>query len=118
MSDFILEDLDESQFVADEPKSKAPRRGVWYKIYPKLSSFIFIYENSGKCSSEAPPYNVIYRKGGDLDIEGIKGEWGMDQHWKVLGYTEQPPFGTSYESVAVMFEDQVTFEKRWWHYPI
>ena len=90
---------------------------LWYKKYTKLPSYEFTYVNSGKNRCEVPPYNVKYNK--DLDnVESIHGEWGMDQMWKIIGYSEQLPFQTSYDAIGIMFENQITFEKIWWHYPI
>ena len=40
----------------------------------------------------------------------------MNQIYKILGYTEEPPFYAAYPCVAIMFEDLQTFEKIWWHY--
>lgn len=89
---------------------------MWYKKYEKLSSSWFNFENSGKRSGFAPPWRVIYKK--DLDVKCIKGEHGMNQLYKVLGYTEQPPFpAEGYEAIAIMFESQDDFEKTWWHFP-
>jgi len=42
----------------------------------------------------------------------------MQHCYKILGYTENPPFPAPYPFVAIMFEDLNTFEKKWWHYEL
>ena len=86
---------------------------MWYGIHEKLSSALFTHENSAR--GEAPPYQEICD--GDFDTVRIQGFYGMAEIWKIVGYTESPPFpARGYEAVVIMFEDRKTFEKKWWHY--
>jgi len=86
----------------------------WYEKYEKLTSALFTLENSGRKIGEAPPYHA--KRNADYDIEDIEGLYGMNQVFKIVGYTLDPPFPVRYPAVAIMFEDQQTFEKIWWHY--
>jgi hypothetical protein len=86
---------------------------MWYKKYPKLNSALFTFENSGKRSNDPPPYSLIERGGELIDIKDKYSVSG----YKILGYTESPPFpAEGYLAIAVMFENG-NFEKTWWHYP-
>lgn len=88
---------------------------MWYEKYENLNAGLFTFENSGKNSGEAPPYADITND--DLYMIEIKGEYGMDKEWKIIGYSESPPFpANGYEAIGIMFENQNDFIKRWWHY--
>ena len=95
--------------VPDKKKSDK-----WYEKYEKLNSSLFSWENSGQRAEAAPPYHAKMNE--HFDTIDIEGKYGMDQVYKLLGYTENPPFPTKYPSVAIMFEDLHTHEKIWWHY--
>jgi len=87
----------------------------WYEKYKKLNPSLFTWENSGQRLGDAPPYRS--RRNDDYYIIDIYGEYGMDQIYKIVGYSENPPFhAKGYPSVAIMFERTDTFEKIWWHY--
>jgi len=87
----------------------------WYAKYKKLNSTLFTWENSGQRLGDAPPYHEKHDE--ELNTLDIEGKYGIDQIYKVLGYTENPPFDAKgYPSVAIMFERCDTFEKIWWHY--
>lgn len=81
-------------------------RQGWYEQYPKLSSAMFTYENSGNKANLSPPGRRSI--GGD----SIKLHFST---WTILGYTLNPPFAPSYEAVAIMFE-YPDFNKIWWHF--
>jgi len=87
---------------------------MWYKKYKELNSMLFTYDNSGKKFNLPPPYKN--RRNKDFDTIDIEGLYGMDQLYRIIGYTETPPFTTSYPCVAIMFEDLHTFKQIWWHY--
>lgn len=87
---------------------------MWYEQYKKLNSALFTHDNSAR--GEVPPFVDI--RDDDLNTIGMKGMYGMDQIWGVVGYTESVPFpARGYEAIGIMFEDLATFEKKWWHYP-
>jgi hypothetical protein len=89
---------------------------AWYKKYKKISSALFNYENSGVKTNLMPPWRDIYDA--DLNMVDIQGSYGSDKIWRIVGYTENPPFPSNgYEAIAIMFEHQNTFEKTWWHFP-
>jgi len=87
----------------------------WYEKYAKLNPALFTWENSGQRLGDAPPYHA--KMDGDLNTIDIEGKYGIDQVYKLLGYTENPQFNAKgYPAVAIMFERCDTFEKIWWHY--
>ncbi len=86
----------------------------WYKKYTELPSTLFTYENSGQRWGDALPYRS--RRDDNFDVIDIVGDYGMNQLYKILGYTESPPFPAPYPYVAIMFEESDTFKKIWWHY--
>lgn len=88
----------------------------WYEKYEKLNPILFTYDNSGKKLALGPPYRS--RRNDNFDTIDIEGCYGMDQIFKILGYTEEPPYKAQYPCVAIMFEDLHNFEKIWWHYEI
>jgi hypothetical protein len=89
---------------------------MWYEKYKKLNPGLFIFENSGKDSGESPPYADITDN--DMNMVSIKGMYGMEDEWKVIGYTESTPFpAKGYDAIGIMFENKQDFTKRWWHYP-
>jgi len=98
-----------------EPTPESPSGAKWYEQYPRLNSAKFIAENSGVRAQLPPPYEIIR---GDTSIVGIEGRWGMEQLWKPVGFSESPPFPTSYPAVAILFESTTNFEQIWWHYPL
>jgi len=86
----------------------------WYEKYKKLNSVLFTYDNSGKKLNLPPPYKS--RRNKDYDTVDIEGKYGMDQLYKIIGWTMEPPFKAAYPCVAIMFENLYNFEKIWWHY--
>lgn len=86
----------------------------WYEQYPRLNSAKFTAKNSGARAQLPPPYDVIYKDG---CIVGVEGRWGMEQQWQMVGFTDSPPFPASYPAVAILFESTTDFEQIWWHYP-
>jgi len=87
----------------------------WYNKYKKLNRILFTWENSGRRDGTGPPFYCVRDK--DFNTVDIKGICGIDQVYKVVGYTETPPFSPcGYPSIGIMFEDLQTFEKVWWHY--
>jgi len=86
----------------------------WFEKYAELPSILFTFENSGNRLGDSPPYRS--RRDDNFNVVDIVGEYGMSQIYKILGYTESPPFKARYPSVAIMFEDLGTFGKIWWHY--
>lgn len=96
-----------------EKKSSMKRR--WYEKYEELNSAMFTWENSGQRLGSAPPYRS--RRDEHFNTTDIYGEFGLDKMYKIVGYTENPPFDANgYPSVAIMFEEQTEFFKIWWHY--
>lgn len=97
-----------------EPKVIDPNKKAWYEKYQNLSSARFTYGNSGNSKNLPSPYS---EKLVDDEIVDIKGIWGSEKHYKIVGYTENPPFQPDgYHAVAIMFEDQTTFEFIWFHF--
>lgn len=87
----------------------------WYEKYKKLNSEMFTRENSGQSLGSAPPYRS--RRNKDYKTMDIYGDHGLDKMYKIVGYTENPPFNANgYPSVAIMFEEQTEFFMIWWHY--
>lgn len=87
----------------------------WYEKYEKLDSVLFTWENSGQRLGDAPPYRSKRNK--EFDMVDIEGIYGTEAIYKILGYTENPPFhAKGYPSVSIMFERTDNFEKIWWHY--
>ena len=87
---------------------------MWYKKYKKLNSSLFVYENSGKRKRLPPPYTVI--NDNDFNIIDIQGKYGIDEEWKIIGYSESFTPKADYPAVAIMFENTYDFEKVWFHY--
>ena len=89
----------------------------WYEKYQKINSSLFTWENSGQRLGDAPPYHC--KRDENLYTQDIEGKYGMDKIYRIVGYTENPPFpAKEYQSVAIMFERLDTFEKIWWHYDV
>lgn len=80
----------------------------WWEVYPQESSALFTLENSGKAKNLPPPYRAKFS--GD-NMELITYCCG----WSIVGYTLNPPWGESDNTVAIMFEFQ-DGEKTWWHF--
>lgn len=92
-----------------------PGVSKWYEQFDEISSALFSWENSGQRLGNAPPYIDIMDD--DSFMVGIKPYVGMDQLFRVVGYTEDPPFPPrGYVGIGIMFEDTTSFEKTWWHY--
>ena len=51
----------------------------WYKKYPKLSSVLFTYDNSGNKAALPPPYRTIMDE--DLNTKYIEGQHGINKIW-------------------------------------
>jgi len=85
----------------------------WYEKYEKLNPNIFTLENWGKGVS-IPPYRT--RRNAEFNIIDIYGEHGLNQIYRILGFTLSPPVIANYPCVAIMFERTDDFEKIWWHY--
>jgi hypothetical protein len=84
---------------------------MWFEKYEKLSSSLFIAENSGRKIANIAPYHQ------DFNTGEIKGLYGLERTWKVLGYSLELPFyPQTYQAVGIMFENQHDYEKIWWHY--
>lgn len=76
---------------------------------------MFTWENSGQRMGDAPPYRS--RRNEVYETVDICGDHGLDKMYRLVGYTENPPFDANgYPSVAIMFEEQTDFFMRWWHY--
>lgn len=102
------------KLIVPTPKVHDPNKKMWYEKYPRLSSAKFNYGNSGNSKNLPSPYS---EKRIDDEIVDIEGIYGSDKHFKVVGYTESPPFQPDgYHAVAIMFEDQTSFEFIWFHY--
>lgn len=71
----------------------------WFEKYPKLSSYKFTVENSGRTLHEPI-----------IDVEACY------PRWEILGYSESLPFYTHYKAVGILFENTSTFETMWFHY--
>ena len=86
---------------------------MWFEQYPKLNSILFTAENSGRKIGGVLPYHQ------DFNTGEIKGLYGLDKTWKVLGYSLELPFyPETYPAIGIMFENQYNYEKIWWHYNI
>jgi hypothetical protein len=82
----------------------------WFEKYEQLGSVLFTLENSGKRLGDAPPYRC--RRNAEYDIIDIRGEHSMNKVYRIVGYTENPPFfPAGYSAVAIMFERIDTSEK-------
>jgi len=87
----------------------------WYEKYKKLNSQFFQRENSGNSHALSPPFR--YLQDSDWNILDIKGIYGMETVYEIVGYTENPIYYANYPCVAIMFERKDDFERIWWHYP-
>ena len=88
----------------------------WWEKYEELNSCLFTNENSARSLR----YPEIYRL--DDDERLIPMKYNTDK-FKILGYTLNPPFNPpsreyndGLEYVSIMFENEKTFEKVWFHY--
>jgi hypothetical protein len=77
----------------------------WWEQYLRLPAIQFTYANSGRHRGDAPP--GYFEKGKLVSPFSLAIP---------IGYTMEPPFQTSYPSVAILWEMQDTFEHIWWHH--
>jgi hypothetical protein len=85
----------------------------WYEQYQQLNSALFTYQNSAKMMGE--PYLFEIKDG---KLKAIRFIEQSANEYAILGYTLNPPVAAPYEYVAIMFENNKTFEKVWFHYPL
>lgn len=98
------------------PPKETKKIKCWFHKYPKLSSALFTWENSGQKLNSIPPYSEI--RDDDYAVIDIEPNKYVTCEYSILGYAIEPipKIEPTYPAVAIMFEHKETFEKLWWHF--
>ena len=90
----------------------------WWEQYEELNSCDFTNDNSARSLR----YPEIYWLSDDYKLLPVKY---INDKYRILGFTLNPPFNPTINSdpnlleieyVAIMFENEETFEKVWFHF--